>query len=57
MKPFTRVKSTDPWFVIDAEEATLAAGTKQAGYPDKEKATKVARRYRDEYGAYTLMPF
>lgn len=56
MVPFTKVKPSDPWFVVDAEEATLAAGTKKAGYP-KEKAIRVARKYRDEYGAWTTMPF
>lgn len=57
LKDFTKVRPDDPWFVIDLEEATLAAGTKQAGYPDKEKAIQVARRYRDRYGAWTVMPF
>jgi hypothetical protein len=57
LKDFTRVKKNDPWFVIDAEEARLASGTKQAGYKEKEKAIRVAKKYRDTYGAWTVMPF
>lgn len=50
------VTASDPWYVIDMEEATIARGTKDTGYP-KEKAIKIARRYRDEFGAWSTMPF
>lgn len=50
-------KPDDPWFVVDLEAGTYASGTKKSGYPTKEQAIKVARRYRDEYGAWAVMPF
>lgn len=51
-----KTKPTDPWFVIDMEEARLAKGTSQTGY-SKEDATRVAREYRDKYGAWSTVPF
>jgi hypothetical protein len=41
-----------PWYVIDLLEERIAKGTKKSGYDTKEDAIKVARKYRDEYGAW-----
>lgn len=54
---YAKLRVNGPWFVMDVEEANLAAGTKKAGYPEKDKAIAVARRYRDTYGAWAIMPF
>lgn len=53
----TYTKQPPPWIIWDVEEALVAKGTKQEGYQDKEKAVRVARKYRDEYGAWAVMPF
>lgn len=45
------------WWVVDAETWTTAAGTKKEGYRTEEEAKRIARRYRDEYGAYARSPF
>lgn len=52
-------KSSDPWFVVDMEENKqyVASGTKTSGYPTKEKAQRVARALRDEYGCWYVIPF
>jgi hypothetical protein len=52
-----KIPKGSPWFVVDLDEGKhYAEGTKSSGYP-KDKAIKVARQYRDEYGAWTTMPF
>lgn len=48
-------KKSDPWYVIDMETGYLAKGTK--AYPEKDKAIRIARKYRDEFGAWYVMPF
>lgn len=49
-------KESSPWFVIDMEEASLARGTQKSGYP-KEEAVRIARKFRDKYGAWSTTPF
>jgi hypothetical protein len=51
------VKPSDPWYVVDMEEANIAQGTKTSGYKDKKEAIKIARKFRDEFGAWSVMPF
>lgn len=54
-QPFGRRKN---FFVFDMDSTGRYAGkTKKDGYPTKEEAVKVARTYRDRYGAYTRCPF
>jgi hypothetical protein len=48
-------KKTDPWYVIDMETGSVAKGTK--AYAEKSKAIATARKYRDKYGAWYVMPF
>ena len=48
------------WYVVDLdnEEWTYyAQGTSPKGYSSQEKAIEVARKYRDEYGAWSVVPF
>lgn len=53
-----RWKPTTNWYVMDmAGEGHIAAKTKKQGYPDKKDAVRVAREYRDKYGAYAKVPF
>lgn len=39
------------------DTGTYAARTEKDGYPTKKAAVKVARAYRDKYGAYAKVPF
>jgi hypothetical protein len=48
-------KKTDPWYVVDMETGNVAKGTK--AYPQKDQAIAIARKYRDKYGAWFVMPF
>lgn len=50
-----KLKPTDPWYVIDMETGNVAQGTK--AYQEKDKAIAIARKYRDKYGAWYVMPF
>jgi hypothetical protein len=45
------------WFVWDMDTGQVAAKTSKHGYETKEEAMDVARRYRDEYGAYVRFGF
>lgn len=45
------------WFVADSLTWRTADGTEESGYPTKDEAVRVARYYRDEYGAYCKSPF
>jgi hypothetical protein len=49
-------KRNKNWFVVDMDAGEVAEGTSLDGYP-KAEAIKVARQYRDEYGAWATMPF
>lgn len=46
-----------PWFVWDMDSRGIAGKTSKTGYPVKKDAIRVARKYRDTYGAYTKAPF
>lgn len=54
---FFVVNRRGQWFVADALTWRTADGTEESGYPKKEEAVRVARFYRDEYGAYCKSPF
>lgn len=47
----------DLWFVGDVETGQRAARTSSVGYTSKSDAVRVAREYRDKYGAYGKAPF
>jgi hypothetical protein len=44
-----------PYEVYDMDTGRVAART--TGYASKQEAIRVARRYRDRYGAYAKVPF
>lgn len=48
---------TGNWFVYDMDTGRAAAKTSKTGYQDKREAVKVAREYRDRYGAYVRFGF
>lgn len=52
-----REETDKPWYVVDADTWTAAEGTETRGYHSRDEAKRVARRYRDKYGAYTRSPF
>lgn len=54
---FFVVQRRGRWFVADSLTWRTADGTEESGYPKKEEAVRVARYYRDEYGAYCKSPF
>lgn len=46
------------FYVYDMASAGRIAGkTAKEGYKDKKEAIRVAREYRDKYGAYARSPF
>lgn len=45
------------YFVWDMDTGRIAAKTEKHGYPDKNAAVRVARSYRDKYGAYVRVGF
>lgn len=45
------------YFVWDMDTGKVAAKTERYGYPDKDAAVRVARSYRDKYGAYVRVGF
>ena len=45
------------WFVWDMDTGRVAAKTAKHGYRDKSEAVRVAREYRDKYGAYVRFGF
>lgn len=45
------------YYVWDLDTGKVAAKTEKNGYPDKQAAVKVARQYRDKYGAYVRFGF
>lgn len=47
----------EPYFVYDMDTGGIAAKTSKTGYATKKEAVKVARMYRDKYGAYAKVPF
>jgi hypothetical protein len=47
----------EPYFVYDMDTGGIAAKTSKTGYATKKEAVKVARAYRDKYGAYAKVPF
>ena len=48
---------TGPFYVWDMDTGKIAAKTSKTGYAEKEEAMKVAREYRDKYGAYVRFKF
>lgn len=54
---FFVVQRRGRWFVADALTWRTADGTEESGYSEKKDAVRVARYYRDEYGAYCKSPF
>lgn len=53
-----RYKSDGKFYVYDmAGNGRVAAKTSKEGYADKKEAIRVAREYRDKYGAYVRFPF
>lgn len=47
----------EPYFVYDMDTGGIAAKTSKTGYATKKEAVRVARQYRDTYGAYAKVPF
>jgi hypothetical protein len=47
----------DRWWVHDCEEGGTAKGTQENGYSSQKEAIKIAEKYRDEFGAWSLLPF
>lgn len=45
------------YYVWDMDTGQIATRTKKSGYLDKKEAVKVAREYRDRYGAYVRVGF
>lgn len=45
------------WFVWDMDTGRIAAKTSKTGYTDKKEAVRIAREYRDKYGAYVRFDF
>lgn len=45
------------WFVWDMDTGKIAAKTSKTGYTDKKEAVRIAREYRDKYGAYVRFDF
>lgn len=43
---------TGNWFVWDMDTGRVAVKTSKTGYTDRKEAVRVAREYRDKYGAY-----
>lgn len=54
---FFVVERRGRWYVADSLTWRTADGTEESGYPTKEESVRVARYYRDEYGAYCKSPF
>jgi hypothetical protein len=53
-----RYRSDGRFYVYDmAGTGRVAGKTSKEGYADKKEAIRVARAYRDKYGAYTRFPF
>lgn len=48
---------TGNWFVWDMDTGKIAAKTSKTGYTDKQEAVRIAREYRDKYGAYVRFEF
>lgn len=48
---------TGNWFVWDMDTGKIAAKTSKTGYTDKKEAVRIAREYRDKYGAYVRFDF
>lgn len=51
------LSSKPPFFVYDMDSGRIAGRTSKSGYESKKEAVRVAREYRDKYGAYTKAPF
>lgn len=47
----------EPFQVYDSDTGKVAAKTSKTGYATKKEAVRVAREYRDKYGAYAKVPF
>ena len=45
------------WYVVDSLTWKVASGTRAEGYRKKDEALRIAREYREEYGAYCKSPF
>lgn len=54
---FFLVERRGRWFVADALTWSTAEGTDESGYHTRPEAIRVAKYYRDEYGAYCKSPF
>ena len=55
---FFVVEKRKRWFVFDmCSTGKYAAKTSSDGYATKKEAVTIARKYRDEYGAYAKVPF
>lgn len=48
---------TGNWFVWDMDTGKVAVKTSKTGYTDRQEAVRVAREYRDKYGAYVRFYF
>ena len=49
--------NTGPYYVWDMDTGKVAAKTSKTGYADKKEAMRIAREYRDRYGAYVRFKF
>jgi hypothetical protein len=56
-RTYLNVNKNDRWFVIDMESANIAEGTEKTGYSSKKEAKRIAEEYRDEFGAWSTVPF
>lgn len=53
-----RHRGDGKYYVYDmASNGRVAGKTAKEGYADKKEAIRVAREYRDKYGAYARSPF
>jgi hypothetical protein len=55
---FFVVEKRGRWLVFDmCSSNQFAAKTSSEGYATKKEAVSIARKYRDDYGAYAKVPF
>jgi len=48
---------TGPFYVWDMDTGKVAAKTSKTGYTDRNEAVRIAREYREKYGAYVRFKF
>ena len=56
-RSYGRYRFDEPYRVYDMDTGKYAARTNKDGYATKKEAVRVAREYRDKYGAYAKVPF